>query len=61
MEFVDDRGHRDAAQIAFFAVLFTGSWPVGLRDFVLGVMRWGVRVQAYCWLLTDEYPPFALD
>jgi hypothetical protein len=50
-----------AVLIAFFAVLFTGSWPVGLRDFVLSVMRWGVRVQAYCWLLTDEYPPFALD
>jgi len=50
-----------AVLIAFFAVLFTGSWPAGLRDFVLGVMRWGVRVQAYSWLLTDEYPPFALD
>jgi hypothetical protein len=50
-----------AVLIAFFAVLFTGAWPVGLRDFVLNVMRWGLRVQAYCWLLTDEYPPFALD
>ena len=47
--------------IAFFAVLFTGRWPVGLRDFVIKVMRWGIRVQSYCLLLTDEYPPFALD
>jgi hypothetical protein len=47
--------------IAFFAVLFTGRWPEGLRDYVLNVMRWGLRVQAYFLLLTDEYPPFALD
>lgn len=47
--------------IAFFAVLFTGSWPEGLRDFVIKVMRWSIRVQAYYLMLTDEYPPFALD
>ena len=47
--------------IAFFAVLFTGKWPTGLRDFVLGVMRWSLRVQAYFLLLTDIYPPFSLD
>jgi hypothetical protein len=50
-----------AVVIAFFAVLFTGQWPDGLRDFVVKVMRWSVRVQAYFLLLTDEYPPFALD
>ena len=50
-----------AVLIAFFAVLFTGRWPEGLRDFVIKVMRWGLRVQAYFLLLTDEYPPFALD
>jgi hypothetical protein len=50
-----------ALLIAFFAVLFTGRWPDGLRDFVIKVMRWGLRVQAYLLLLTDEYPPFALD
>jgi hypothetical protein len=47
--------------IAFFAVLFTGKWPDGLRDFVVKVMRWGLRVQAYVFLLTDLYPPFALE
>jgi hypothetical protein len=47
--------------IAFFAVLFTGRWPDGLRNFVLGVGRWWLRFQAYLLLLTDEYPPFTLD
>jgi len=47
--------------IAFFAVLFTGRWPVGMRDFVLNVWRWGLRVEAYFLLLTDTYPPFALS
>lgn len=47
--------------IAFFAVLFTGRWPGGLRDFVVKVLRWSLRLQAYTMLLTDEYPPFSLD
>jgi hypothetical protein len=47
--------------IAFFAVLFTGTWPAGLRKFVYGLMRWNIRVNAYLNLLTDEYPPFSLD
>jgi hypothetical protein len=47
--------------IAFFAVLFTGRWPEGLRSFVVGVVRWGTRVSAYLLLLTDKYPPFSLE
>jgi hypothetical protein len=47
--------------IAFFAVLFTGRWPAGIRAFVVGALRWNLRVQAYLMLLTDEYPPFSLD
>ncbi|HKE74038.1 MAG TPA: DUF4389 domain-containing protein [Acidimicrobiales bacterium] len=47
--------------IGVFAVLFTGRWPEGLRTFVVGVMRWYTRVEAYLGLLTDEYPPFSLD
>jgi Domain of unknown function (DUF4389) len=50
-----------ATVISFFAVLFTGKWPEGLRDFVVKVMRWSLRVQAYFLLLTDVYPPFELD
>ena len=46
---------------AFFAVLFTGSMPAGMRRFIVGTHRWTMRVNAYAYLLTDEYPPFTLD
>ena len=51
-----------ATFIAWFAILFTGSYPKGLFDYVVGVGRWALRVNAYAFLLvTDEYPPFTLQ
>src|SRR5689334_10367881 len=51
-----------AVIIAWFAILFTGRYPQGLFDYVVGVGRWWLRVEAYAFLLvTDRYPPFALS
>jgi hypothetical protein len=46
---------------AFFAVLFTGRWPEGMRRYVIGVARWSLRVETYLDFLHDEYPPFRLE
>jgi hypothetical protein len=48
--------------LAWFAILFTGRYPRWAFDYVVGVFRWSLRVQAYAVLLTtDEYPPFSLE
>jgi hypothetical protein len=47
--------------IAFFAVLFTGTWPEGMRSFIKKVYQFGLRVETYLYLLTDTYPSFSLS
>jgi hypothetical protein len=42
------------------AVVVTGAYPTRARNFLVGVYRYGLRVQAYVGLLTDTYPPFAI-
>ncbi|MCW2950924.1 MAG: hypothetical protein JWQ48_94 [Conexibacter sp.] len=44
--------------IAWFAIVFTGRYPEGLYDVVVQAMRYSARVNAFTYLLTDEFPPF---
>jgi hypothetical protein len=47
--------------VAWVAILVTGRYPRGIYDFVVGTLRWGLRVEAYAFaLVTDRYPPFRL-
>ena len=47
--------------IAWFAIMFTGRFPRDLHGFVVGTIRWQLRVNAYAIILTtDRYPPFRL-
>lgn len=54
-------GAMFATIFAWFFILITGTYPKGLFDYVVGVGRWALRVNAYATLLTtDKYPPFSL-
>ena len=44
----------------FFTVLLTGSYPQGIRDFLVSTYRYTLRVEAYVGFPTDQYPPCSL-
>jgi hypothetical protein len=46
--------------VGSFAVLVTGQYPEGIRDFLVDAYRYALRVEAYVGFLTDRYPPFSL-
>lgn len=47
------------AFIAWWAVLFTGSYPERWHEFVAGTYRWSTRLTLYMSYMTDEYPKFS--
>ena len=50
-----------AVWVGYLAILFTGKLPEGIYNFTLGTVRWGNRLTAWSFSLTDEYPPFSLS
>ena len=50
-----------AAVIAWFAIVFTGKYPEGIYNFNAGYLRMIGRVNAFEYLLSDEWPPFGGD
>lgn len=46
--------------VVWIPVLFGGQYPSGLFGYATGVLRWSVRLQAFLFGLTDQYPPFQL-
>lgn len=46
--------------IAWWIVLFTGKYPQGMHEFIVGVFRWMQRIGNYVGFMTDKYPPFTI-
>ena len=47
--------------IGWWGALFMGRLPDFAANYLSGYMRWYARVYGYVFLLTDVYPPFALE
>ena len=48
--------------ISWWAILFTARYPKWAYDFVLGFIRWELRVKLYVsYFMTDVYPPFSTE
>lgn len=49
------------AVVGWFAVLFTGAWPHGMRDFLVRVNNYYYRVWLYTVMVETDYPKFGLS
>ena len=49
-----------AVVVGYLVVLFTGKYPRGLFDLVVGATRWQTRMTLWLYGITDKYPPFGL-
>lgn len=45
--------------LAWWVILFTGTFPESWHKFQVGTLRWSTRVNMYIGNMTDEYPPFS--
>lgn len=54
-------GQWVVAFVAQFVVAFKGEYPEGMHRFVVGVLRWTTRVNAFALSVDDRYPPFSLE
>ncbi len=53
-------GAAAVAILGWFAVLFTGAWPKGMRDFLVRVSNYYYRVWTYVAMVDNAYPKFGL-
>ncbi len=49
-----------AVWVGYVMVVFTGRLSEGIFEFTAGAVRWSMRISAWLYSLTDEYPPFRL-
>lgn len=47
--------------LAWWIVLFTGTYPASFQNWVVGQFRWGTRISLYMGYMTDKYPAFTGD
>ncbi len=47
------------SMLAFWVILFTGSYPEAWFNFQVGTMRWSQRISLYLSHMDDQYPPFS--
>jgi uncharacterized protein DUF4389 len=47
--------------ISFWVVLFTGRYPESFFEFMVGMHRWNLRVNARMYNLSDGYPAFGIN
>jgi hypothetical protein len=53
-------GAGAVGMVGWFAVLFTGKWPTGMRDFLVRVSNYYYRVWTYATMVHGDYPKFGL-
>ena len=49
------------AVVGWFAVVFTGAWPHGLRAFLVRVSNYQYRIWTYVTMVDNAYPTFGLS